>query len=123
MIRRLSLPLFLSVTMLGPLLAAAGAEDLPAASLLAAGSGEEQSPVEPPAPVKSSGQAAPAKSNDGRIAVTRSDGSTGRSKVPDQKEIKKLVGYMRDGMNRADRAERHRTTKRVIQYRPGRNRK
>jgi len=123
MIRRLSLPLFLSVTMLGPLPAAAGAKDLPAASLLAAGTGKEQSPVEPPAPARSDGKAAPAKSNDGRIEVTRSDGSTGRSKVPDKKEIKKLVGYMRDGMNRADRAEKQRTTRRVIQYRPGRNRK
>jgi hypothetical protein len=123
MIRRLSLPIFLSVTMLGPLLAAAGGKDLPAASLIAAGSGEHQAPVEPPAPAGSNEKAASAKSNDGKVAVTRSDGSTGRSKVPDQKEIKKLVSYMRDGMHQADRAEKQRTTKRVIQYRPGRNRK
>jgi hypothetical protein len=114
MLQRLSLPLFLSVTMLGPPLAAAGAEDLPAASFLAAASGEEQSRAE---------QAAPAKSDDGRIAVTRSDGSTARTRPPDQREIKKLVSYMRDGMKRADRAEKQRATKRVIQYRPGRNRK
>jgi hypothetical protein len=123
MIRRLSLPIFLSVTMLGPLLAAAGAKDLPATIRLAAGSGEDRGPIEPPVPAGSNEQAASAKSNDGKVAVTRSDGSTGRSKVPDQKEIKKLVSYMRDGMNRADRVEKQRTTKRVIQYRPGRNRK
>jgi hypothetical protein len=123
MIRQLSLPIFLSVTMLGPLLAAASARDLPAASLLAAGGGQDQGHVEPPTPARSNEQAASAKSNDGKVAVTRSDGSTGRSKVPDQKEIKKLVSYMRDGMNRADRAEKQRTTKRVIQYRPGRIRK
>ncbi len=124
MIRQLSLPIFLSVTMLGPLLAAAGAKDLPAAaSLLAAGGGQDQGHVEPPTPARSNEQAASAKSNDGKVAVTRSDGSTGRSKVPDQKEIKKLVSYMRDGMNRADRAEKQRTAKRVIQYRPGRIRR
>jgi hypothetical protein len=127
MIRRLSLPIFLSVTMLGPVLTAAGAKDLPAAGLLAAGSGQDHRSVEPPAPARSNErnneQATSAKSNDGKVAVTRSDGSTGRSKVPDQKEIKKLVSYMRDGMHRADQAERQRTTKRVIQYRPGRNRK
>jgi hypothetical protein len=123
MTRPLSLPIFLSVTMLGSLPPAAGAKDLPAASLLAAGSGEDQRPVELPAPARNDGQAASTKSDDGKVAVTRSDGSAGRSKVPDQKEIKKLVSYMRDGMNRADRAEKQRTTKRVIQYRPGRNRK
>jgi hypothetical protein len=123
MIRQLSLSIFLSVTVLGPLLAAAGAKELPAAGLFAAGSGQDQGHVAPPATARSNEQAASAKSNDGKVAVTRSDGSTGRSKVPDQKDIKKLVSYMRDGMNRADRAEKQRTTKRVIQYRPGRNRK
>jgi hypothetical protein len=122
MIRRFSLPLFLAVTMLGPLLAAAGAKD-PTGSLLAAGNGEKQSLVKPPVPARVNGQAAPAKANDGKIEVTRSDGSTVRTKEPDQKEIKKLVSYMRDGMNRADRAEKQRTTKRVIQYKPGRSRK
>jgi hypothetical protein len=122
MIRRLLLPLFLSMMALGPLPAAAGAETLPAASL-PDGSGDEQSPAAPAAPAKSSEQAAPAKSNDGRIAVTRSDGSTGRTRPPDQKEIRKLVGYMRDGMARADRAEKQRAPKRVIQYRPTRSRR
>jgi hypothetical protein len=95
------LPVFLSMTLLGPILAAtaAGAEELPAAG------GDEQSAA----------KAAPAKSNDGRVPVTRSDGSTGLTRPPDPKEIRKLVGYMRDGMSRADRAEKQRATKRVIQ--------
>jgi len=33
---------------------------------------------------------------------------------PDQKAVKKLVGYIRDGMNRADRSEKQRQYKRVI---------
>ena len=114
MIRRLLLALFLSVTAFAPLPAVAGAEDLPAAGLPPTGGDEGQHPVEP---------AAPAKGNDGMIAVTRSDGSAGRSKPPDQKEVRKLVGSIRDGMKRADRAERQRVTRRVIQYRPARSRR
>lgn len=99
------LPVFLSITLLGPLLAAAGAG---AEDLSAAGSNDEQTTV---------AQAASARSNDGKIPVTRSDGSTGLTTPPDQKEIRKLVSYMRDGMNRADRSEKQRQTKRVIQNR------
>jgi hypothetical protein len=76
------LPVVLSMMLLGALLleAGTGAEELPAAA-----------------------------ANDGKIAVTRSDGSTGRTTPPDPKLISKLVGYMRDGMNRADRSERQQT--------------
>jgi hypothetical protein len=104
MIRR-SLPVFLSLLLFGPLLAAsgAGAQDLPAVT-------------------DDEGQAPAAGNSDGRriegrIPVTRSDGSTGLAKPPDPKEIRKLVSYMRDGMNRADRADKQKSTKRVIQYR------
>jgi hypothetical protein len=98
---RHSLPVcLLLMLLLGTLLAPprAGAQDLPAATTI-----EGQSPV--------------AKSGDGRIAVTRSDGSTGLTRPTDKKEIRKLVGYMRDGMNRADRADRtekHQSSKKVI---------
>ncbi len=101
--RRL-LPVLLVTTLLGPLTAAAGAgaEELPAAAGNAQGAG----------------QAAPAATaRDGRISVTRSDGSTGSMRQPDVKEIRKLVGYMRDGMARADRSETQRQTRRTIQYR------
>jgi hypothetical protein len=60
----------------------------------------------------------PANKNDGdRLSVTRSDGSVGRVKPPDQREIRKLVGYMRDGMNRADRSEKQKQYKRAIRIR------
>jgi hypothetical protein len=98
------LPVFLSITLLGSLPAAvAGAEDLTVAP-----SKDGQAAV-----AQSSG----AKSNDGRIPVTRSDGSTGVTTPPDKMEIRKLVSYMREGMNRADRSEKQRQTKKVIQYR------
>ena len=42
------------------------------------------------------------KSDEGKFPVTRSDGTVGQMKPPDQKDIKKLVGYIRDGMNRVD---------------------
>jgi len=42
------------------------------------------------------------KSGEGKFPVTRSDGTVGQMKPPDQKDIKKLVGYIRDGMNRVD---------------------
>jgi hypothetical protein len=103
MTRRL-LPVFLSMTLLGPPLAAvAHAEDLTVAP-----GKDGQAAV-----AQSSG----AKSNDGRIPVTRSDGSTGLTTPPDKTEIRKLVSYMREGMNRADRSEKQRQTKKVIQYR------
>ena len=117
MIRRL-LPLVLSTMLLGllPSVAGAGAEDRRTAT-----DSDENSPVgQAPAPRS---EAPAARTNDGRIAVTRSDGSTGHTKPPDPKDIRKLVSYMRDGMAHADRAEKQRTTKRVIQYRPARGRK
>lgn len=113
---RCLLPAVLPTTLLGSLLLVAGAiaEELPAAG------SEGRSLVEQLHAPRSE---TPARSNDGRIAVTRSDGSTGRTKAPDPKDIRKLVSYIRDGMHRADRAEKQRTTKRVIQYRPARGRK
>ena len=106
---RHSLPVFLLMLLLGTLLAPprAGAQDLPAAAPV-----EEQAPV-----AKVEEQAPVAKGGDGRIAVTRSDGSTGLTRPTDKKEIRKLVGYIRDGMNRADRADRtdkHQSSKKVI---------
>jgi hypothetical protein len=97
---RHSLPVFLLTLLVGALPAAprAGAQDLPAAA-----TAEEQAPA--------------AKGNGGRIAVTRSDGSTGLTKVPDKKEIRKLVNYIRDGMKRADGADKPRQTKRATQDR------
>ena len=95
------LPAFLSITLLGPLLAAAAhAEDVVAESKDGQAAGA---------------QASGTKSNERRIPVTRSDGSTGLTKPPDKKEIGKLVSYMREGMNRADRSERQKQTRRVIQ--------
>jgi hypothetical protein len=107
------LPVFLSMTLLGPLLSAlsAGAHDLP----VAAGDGA-QSPKES-IPVARSNDG---RDNDGKVQVTRSDGSTGRTSPPDQKEVKKLVGYMLDGIKRADRADR---AERQSQTRKGINRR
>ena len=102
MTRRL-LPVFLPMTLLGPLLAAvAHAEDL-----TIAGSKDGQAVA----------QASAAKSNDGRVPVTRSDGSTGLATPPDKKEIRKLVSYIREGMNRADKSEGQKHVRRVIQNR------
>ncbi len=96
------LPVFLSITLLGPLLSAASsdAEDHVAESKDGQAAGAQPSG---------------ARSNDGRIPVKRSDGSTGLITPPDKKEIGKLVSYMREGMNRADRSERQKQTRRVIQ--------
>jgi hypothetical protein len=102
MIRPL-LPVFLSLTLLGPLAAGAGAEELPAPASIDGQIPNAQAP----------GPASP-KINDGKIPVTRSDGSTGRTRPPDPKEIRKLVGYMRDGMARADRADRQKVTSRRV---------
>ena len=46
------------------------------------------------------------KSDEHNFPVTRSDGTVGHMRLPDQKEVRKLVGYIRDGMNRADRSNR-----------------
>jgi hypothetical protein len=110
MMRRRLLPVFLSMSLLCPVLAAAaaGAEE--------PGQGGGQSQVQAPQVQAPPVQAAPsAKNSDGRIPVTRSDGSTGLTRPPTSKEIRKLVGYMRDGMHRADQAEGQRTTRRVNQ--------
>jgi hypothetical protein len=40
------------------------------------------------------------------FATTRSDGTAGYMRPPDQKEVKKLVGYIRDGINHADSLEK-----------------
>jgi hypothetical protein len=57
----------------------------------------------------------PATKRDGEnISITRSDGTVRYMRPPDQKEIKKLVGYIRDGINHADRSDRPRQYKRVI---------
>ena len=45
------------------------------------------------------------KSGDDNFAITRSDGTVGRMRPPDRREVKKLVGYIRDGMNHADHAD------------------
>ncbi len=105
------LPVFLSMTLLGLLLAAASAD---AEDFSIAASNDKQATV---------AQAPNAKSTDGMVPVTRSDGSTGHTTPPDPKEIRRLVGYMRDGMNHADRSEKQRTTRRVIQYRRNGTRK
>jgi hypothetical protein len=85
--RRRSLAFLLSVALLGSLLATTGAR-------------EEDFPL--------------SKSGAENVPITRSDGTAGYMKSPDQKEVKKLVGYMRDGMNHADRLDKQRQYKRVI---------
>jgi hypothetical protein len=101
-----SLPVFLSTTLLGALLAVTSvhAQGVPAATGAA-----EQAPI--------AKDNAGTKDTPGSMLVTRSDGSTGHTRVPDANEIRKLVGYIRDGMNRADQADKQRVTKRVIQNR------
>jgi hypothetical protein len=56
------------------------------------------------------------KSDDNNLAVTRSDGSAGHMRAPDQKEVKKLVGYIRDGMNHADSLERQKQYKGKVRF-------
>jgi hypothetical protein len=113
MTRRLP-PVFLSMVLPALLLAAAGAgaqdragtQALPAAGTSGGKSQTGQAR-------QASGPAPLAQRNDGKVAVTRSDGSTGYKRPPDPKEIRKLVSWMRDGMNRADRADKQRQTRRV----------
>ena len=73
-----SLLVLLSITLLGPLFLTTGAR-------------AENFPV---------------TKSDENFATTRSDGTVGYMRPPDQKEVKKLVGYIRDGMNHADGLER-----------------
>jgi hypothetical protein len=59
----------------------------------------------------------PIGKSDENFATIRSDGAAGYMRPPDQKEVKKLVGYIRDGMNHADSLERqkqHRGKVRLI---------
>jgi hypothetical protein len=85
--RRDSLLFLLSMVLLGSLLSTAGAR-------------EEEFPT--------------TKSDGANLPITRSDGTVGYMRPPDHKEVKKLVGYIRDGINRADRSDRPRQYKRVI---------
>ena len=85
--RRRSPPFLVSIALLGSLLATTGARD-------------EDFPL--------------SKSDRENVAITRSDGTAGYMKLPDQKEVKKLIGYIRDGMNHADRLDKQRQYKRVI---------
>jgi hypothetical protein len=85
------LPVLLSMTLLGVMLAAipTRAHDFHAAT-----SNDNHAAAVP-------GTTSP----DGKTPVTRSDGSSGFTRAPDPKDIRRLVGYMRDGMARADRSE------------------
>jgi hypothetical protein len=107
MTRRLP-PVFLLMLMVSALLPAADAraQHLSVRPAAGASGGHGEAGQAGPTP----GQA---KSNGDKVAVTRSDGSTGYKRTPDPNVIKKLVGYMRDGMNRADRADKQRQTRRV----------
>lgn len=84
-------PVLLSMALLAPPLMATGAvaQDAPAAT-----------------PSPGSHAATPAPNDDGRVAITRSDGSTGFTRPPGAKDVRRLVNYMRDGMARADKADR-----------------
>ena len=82
--RRRSLLALLSITLLGPLFLTTGAR-------------EENFPI--------------TKNDDQNFATTRSDGTVGHMRPPDQKEVKKLVGYIRDGMNHADGLDRQKQHK------------
>jgi len=95
------LPALMSMTLLGVMLAATGTS---AHDLHAATSNDNHA------------AAVPGTTSDGKTPVTRSDGSTGFTRPPDPKDIRKLVGYMRDGMARADRSEDQKQTRKV-QYR------
>jgi hypothetical protein len=57
----------------------------------------------------------PTPKGDGEnLPITRSDGTVGYMRPLDQKEVKKLIGYIRDGINHADRSDRPRQYKKVI---------
>ena len=90
-------------------------------TLLVATGAVAQTP--PAAASPDSRAAAPSASDDGRVAITRSDGSTGFTRPPGAKDIRRLVNYMRDGMAHADKADRDdradgtRQTKKTIPYR------
>jgi len=56
------------------------------------------------------------KSDDEKLAITRSDGTVGYMRPPDQKEVRKLVGYIRDGMNHADNLERQKQQRGKVRF-------
>jgi hypothetical protein len=58
----------------------------------------------------------PITKGDANFATTRSDGSVGYMRPPDQKAVKKLVGYIRDGMNHADGLERQKQHKGKVRF-------
>src|SRR5258708_39802554 len=58
----------------------------------------------------------PITKGDENFATTRSDGTVGYMRPPDQKEVKKLVGYIRDGMNHADDLERQKQHKGKVRF-------
>jgi hypothetical protein len=62
------------------------------------------------------GQDFPISKSDDNFAITRSDGTVGRMRPPDQKEVKKLVGYIRGGMNHADSLERQKQYKGKVRF-------
>jgi hypothetical protein len=86
---RRSLLVLMSITLFGLLLAATGARE------------EEFSAT---------------KSDVANLPVTRSDGTVGRIRPPDNKEVTKLVGYIRDGMAHADRSDRQKQSKGKVRY-------
>ena len=83
-----SLLVLLSITLLGPLFLTTGARD-------------ENFPI---------------TKSDENFATTRSDGTVGYMRPPDQKEVKKLVGYIRDGMNHANGLERQKQHKGKVRF-------
>jgi hypothetical protein len=58
----------------------------------------------------------PVSKSAGNFAATRSDGAVGYMRPPDQKEVKKLVGYIRDGMNHADSLERQKQHRGKVRF-------
>jgi hypothetical protein len=83
-----SLLVLLSITLLGPLFLTTSARD-------------ENFPI--------------TKGNE-NFATTRSDGSVGYMRPPNQREVKKLVGYIRDGMNHANGLERQKQHKAKVRF-------
>jgi hypothetical protein len=58
----------------------------------------------------------PVTKSDDNFATTRSDGTVGYMRPPDQKEVKKLVGYIRAGMNRVDGLERQKQARGKVRF-------
>jgi hypothetical protein len=58
----------------------------------------------------------PVTKSDDNFATTRSDGTVGYMRPPDQKEVKKLVGYIRDGINHADGLERQKQHRGKVRF-------